>query len=181
MNMAGRLMIMLAAASALGGVLSCERAAVPGEDPVKAALVIESTVIAPGETFHAGVHFAIPAGWHVYWKEPGAIGLPTEVSFSAPAGFRVGPLQWPAHKEFTQGPGLQGLGYEEAVLLFVEIQAPKDLRPGKSAVIGAKAKWLSCGPDICIPDEKEFSVGLTIGEKGSREHHQLFAGWKRRL
>ncbi|MDB5050706.1 MAG: Thiol:disulfide interchange protein [Fibrobacteres bacterium] len=128
---------------------------------VEAELLSESTGIAPGKTFWAGLHLKLEPHWHVYWKNPGDAGLPVSLDWTLPKGFTASPIQWP-HPERIDVPPLMNYGYEGEVLLPVEITAPANLPAGKSE-LKAKAKWVVC-KDICLPGSAELSLSLPATE-----------------
>ena len=132
--------------------------AVPTEDPVKARLAAETGAIAPGQTVWLALHLEMLPGWHVYWRNPGDSGLPTEIAWTLPAGFAAGDISWPAPKRFVVG-AIGNYGYGGSVDLLVPITAPAGLRPGAALPIEANATWLVCA-DICIPGEAKLTVDL---------------------
>src|SRR5215471_17567988 len=58
-------------------------------------LVSEESAVAPGQTFSVGVDFRLDPGWHIYWLNAGDSGQPPGVTWNAPSGVEVGPLEWP--------------------------------------------------------------------------------------
>jgi thiol:disulfide interchange protein DsbD len=118
-------------------------------------------------------------GWHVYWRNPGEAGLPTEVRITAPAGFEVGELVWPIPKRFSQPGDILGYGYEGTVLLSTVIQAPASLRPGDRVAISADARWLCC-EKVCIPGKSTMSLDLPVQASVEREGAALFDTWAKR-
>src|SRR4029434_4280358 len=64
-------------------------------DQIKPTLVAETTEIEAGKPFTLGVRFEIKNTWYTYWRFVGDIGMPLEVVWELPAGFKAGPLQWP--------------------------------------------------------------------------------------
>src|SRR4051812_3739680 len=78
-----------------------EVAVPPIEDPVKARLVAETGSIAPGETVLVALHLEMRPGWHVYWRNPGDSGLPTEIAWTLPLGFTSGEIAWPTPERFA--------------------------------------------------------------------------------
>ena len=70
-----------------------------------------------------GVRFRLDPGWHLYWKNPGESGLPTEVSWDTP-GTTVDALQWPSPRPFRTPDGsITTYGYADEVLLFATARA----------------------------------------------------------
>jgi len=137
-------------------------------DPVAARLVAEAGSIAPGQTLWLGLHLDIAPGWHVYWRNPGDSGLPTEIAWTLPAGFAAGDIAWPVPQRFVVGT-IGNYGYAGSADLLVPITAPSSLTtsvtPGVTAAspvrLEAHASWLVCS-DICIPGEAKLALDLPV-------------------
>ena len=129
----------------------------PKAQHLEADLIAEPSAIAPGKPFLAGLHIKLEPHWHVYWKNPGDAGLPVSLEWKLPEGFAAGPIQWP-HPDRIEVPPLMNYGYENEVLLPVEITAPAKL-PAGMIRLKAKAKWVVCN-DICLPGTAELSLSL---------------------
>ncbi|MFH1067498.1 MAG: protein-disulfide reductase DsbD domain-containing protein [bacterium] len=148
---------ILRCAVALGmGSLAC--AAVP-QHPVQAELVSENAVIQTGQPFWVALHLKMEDGWHTYWKNPGDTGIPTSIQWNLPQGFRAAPLLWPRPQRFDTPP-LVSYGYEKEVLLLAEITPPNDLKPDAPVLLQAKASWLVCEKEACIPGGAELKLEL---------------------
>jgi thiol:disulfide interchange protein DsbD len=128
---------------------------------VKASLYAESGTVAAGQTLWVDVHFGVAAGWHVYWKNPGDSGLPTEIDWTLPEGFAAGPIAWPMPERFQVGP-IANYGYAGDVDLLVPISAPAELDAARPAHLGATVKYLVCA-EICIPGEAKLALDLPPG------------------
>ncbi|MFM2248933.1 MAG: hypothetical protein RL071_5008 [Pseudomonadota bacterium] len=128
--------------------------------PVVARLLADAAPAAAGAPLRLGVHLEMAPGWHTYWRSPGAIGLPTEISWELPAGWTASPFRFPLpHRYDVQG--LVSYGYEGEVMFFSEVVPP----PGQVAgtvTVGAKVKWLVCEA-TCIPGEAQLQLPLEVG------------------
>ncbi|HEV2334134.1 MAG TPA: protein-disulfide reductase DsbD domain-containing protein [Stellaceae bacterium] len=155
----GGLIAGLAAVSAIAAPVSAAGPGVP-LDPVAARLVAESGSVVPGKTLWVDLHLDIIPGWHVYWRNPGDSGLPTEIAWELPAGFRAGEIAWPAPERFVLGT-IGNYGYEGTADLLVPIAAPAGLQPGGAVHLAANANWLVCS-DICIPGEAKLALDLPV-------------------
>jgi DsbC/DsbD-like thiol-disulfide interchange protein len=51
---------------------------------VTVELIAETTVVVPGERFNVALDFKLEPHWHLYWKNPGASGLPVEIEWQLP-------------------------------------------------------------------------------------------------
>ena len=98
----GRVMVGLATAFAVAAP-ACAADPTAIHDPVAARLVPEAGSVVPGGTLWVDLHLDIDPGWHVYWRNPGDSGLPTEIAWKLPAGFSAGEIAWPAPERFVLG------------------------------------------------------------------------------
>jgi thiol:disulfide interchange protein DsbD len=128
---------------------------------VSAELVADAGTVRAGQAFTLGVRLRLADGWHVYWKNPGASGLPTEVRFRLPVGFSAGPIQWPLPVRFRQPDGEECYGYEREVLLAARIQAPPGLREGAILEFGAESRWLACR-ELCRLGRTDLRLALPV-------------------
>jgi hypothetical protein len=103
------------------------------------------------------------AGWHTYWKNPGAGGLPTSIEWTLPPGFAAGEIRWPA-PEITDTGGLVTYGYGGEQLLLVDIAVPATAQPGASVTLRARAEWLMC-KESCVPGGAELSLTLPVAPR----------------
>lgn len=132
-------------------------------DHVTVELVSEVDAIVPGQPFWVGLRMEMAPHWHVYWRNPGDAGLPTSIDWRLPDGFVAGDLQWPypMRVPFDQ---FMNFGYEDEVVLLVQITPPADLAVGSPVTLEATADWLVC-KDVCIPEAAELALTLetTVG------------------
>ncbi len=134
--------------------------------PARVGLISETTQIVPGQTFYLALNFEMEPHWHIYWKNPGASGLPVEIKWELPEGFVAGSIQWPAPEQIELG-GLINYGYEDAVTLMVPIQAPEALTPNRNLFFKAEAFWLIC-KEVCLPGDANLTLELTVGDESIR-------------
>jgi len=129
---------------------------------VSARLVAEQGSVAPGGVVTVGLEERIVDGWHTYWKNAGDAGSPTQVTWTLPAGWTAGEIQWPRPKRLPVGP-LMDYGYENKVWLLTRLTAPADARPGETVTIRAAASWLVC-KNICVPEEAALTLDVKVGD-----------------
>ncbi|MBV9272533.1 MAG: thioredoxin family protein [Verrucomicrobia bacterium] len=135
-----------------------------GQQLVKAELIADVQRIEPGQTFHLGVLYRMQPNWHIYWKYPGDAGIPTQIDWHLPAGFQVGPLQWPLPTRDKEPGGLEVFDYPEEVLLFAQVRAPAQL-PSGPIDFAAKSNWLVCEKE-CVPGDADLSLRLNSDPSG---------------
>jgi thiol:disulfide interchange protein DsbD len=126
---------------------------------VEAELAPQTVTAAPGGTTYVALRQKIIPGWHTYWRNPGDTGLATTLEWTLPAGWKAGPIVWPAPGRYVLG-SLMNYVYETEVYLPVPIEVPANARPGP-ATLKAKASWLVC-KDICIPESADLTVVLPV-------------------
>lgn len=132
------------------------------------ALISDRQSLVQGSHIWVGIWFQMEKGWHVYWQNPGDSGEPPKIQWQMPAGFRVGPIEWPAPERLT-APSIVDYGYENEVLLFAPLSVPADLKNGGTATLSAKVNWLVCR-EMCIPAKAQLSLTLPV--------NSTVKGWK---
>jgi DsbC/DsbD-like thiol-disulfide interchange protein len=93
-------------------------------------------------------------GWKTYWREPGASGIPPEITVDAAGGIDYAGIRFPAPKTFDDGI-VRYVGYDQPVAL------PLALKRNRSGDLFLKASvFLGICKDICIPVQADLSVAL---------------------
>ncbi len=126
---------------------------------VTAKLTANRAGIVKGERFMVGIHLKMSDHWHTYWENPGFSGLPTTWDIEAPPGLKLGELQFPLPKKFTDDAGFVTYGYDDETLLIAEA-----VYDGAADKIEIKAKidWLEC-KELCIPGSAEGALKIAVG------------------
>ncbi|WP_167755747.1 protein-disulfide reductase DsbD family protein [Vitreimonas flagellata] len=136
----------------------------PGERQVEGSLHAARAAVAPGETFTIVLRQNIREHWHTYWINPGDSGEPTELTWAAPQGWEIGPIQWPTPQAIPFAM-LVNFGYEGEVLFPIEVTAPANAPVGSTVTLPVNAYWLVCS-DICIPEEMDLTLDVAIAAQG---------------
>ena len=125
-------------------------------------LVLSAETAKPGDTIWAGVDMKMEPGWHTYWKNPGAAGLPTKIAWQLPPGVTAGQIQWPLPEKL---PPIEvtTYGYENEVMLLVPLTLATNLSTGPLD-LKANVSWLEC-KDVCIPASQTVETTLNIGSE----------------
>lgn len=147
---------------------------------VSAKLISDVSSVKPGETFYVGVLFDIEPDWHIYWKNPGDSGLPTDFDLELPKGFTGGETYWPLPIKFISNEININYGYEDSLLLWTEVKAPERLNTIMPLSIKGTASWVSCR-EICIPGESELSLKLNSIYRFKNNEKELFTFWSNKL
>ena len=66
-----------------------------GKQLVRPELLADTNAVVPGKPFMVGLLLRMAPGWHTYWKFSGDAGLPTEMKWKLPPGWKIGDIQWP--------------------------------------------------------------------------------------
>lgn len=149
-------MIRVALALLLASFCSAVIAGPVLTDHVEAELIAENQWLQTGETDNwIALRLRPDPGWHVYWRNPGDSGIPTEMRWpDLPPGVEVGAMQWPYPHPHSLGD-LTNYGYDAETLHLFPVQAAQ---PGALTLRG-QARWLVC-KDICIPGEADLELSI---------------------
>jgi thiol:disulfide interchange protein DsbD len=156
--------LALALALALAWTAPAARAQPVNTGHLEAELVAERQGIAPGETIQVALRQKIQPGWHTYWRNPGDAGAATQIGWTLPAGWRAGPIVWPAPGRYVTRSGstaLMNYVYQGEVLLPTAVTAPASARPGQAASLKAAVAFLVCS-DICVPEDAVLTLSLPV-------------------
>jgi thiol:disulfide interchange protein DsbD len=143
----------------------------------EASLVPSVSRIAPGSTFTVGVRFKIEEGWHIYWMNPGDSGMPTAIKWKLPPGFKTSQIHWP-YPHRMNGGGITNYGFDNELMLLVDVAAPQSLRPGTNVTLAADLSWLIC-KESCVPGSASVAVTLPVGSTPgtNAENAEAIARW----
>jgi len=150
-----------------------------GRRLVEAKLVADTESIVRGQPFTAGLLLKMAPGWHTYWQFAGDAGIPTEVKWNLPAGWKAGPIQWPIPLKLDEPGDIQIFGYHDEVLLMMQLM-PSDKIATSSVHLAAAVNWLVC-EKICIPGNADVQLDLPVGEKSTPANADLFAKYRAHL
>ena len=133
-------------------------------DLVRASLVAEPAALRGGTPFTVALRLVMKPGWHVYWRNPGDSGLPPEVTWTLPAGFSAGPIQWPVPERIPVAT-LMNFGYADETVLLVTVTPPPSLDPAEPARLAGKLTYLVCAQE-CVPGSADLSLILPVARSG---------------
>lgn len=134
-------------------------------EPVKsgkatAEWLAESSAVQGGQALRTAVRLVIEPEWHTYWLNPGEAGMPTQVKWELPDGWKAGVFFHPVPKPFLTG-ALAGFGHDGTVLFPVELTAPSGFEG--EAQLTATVSWLACNDDACVPGEAQLTLDIIAG------------------
>jgi thiol:disulfide interchange protein/DsbC/DsbD-like thiol-disulfide interchange protein len=150
-----------------------------GRQLVQADALANVSAVVPGEPFLVGVRLKMQSHWHTYWKYPGDAGIPTDIKWELPEGWRAGSIQWPIPLKLQEPGDILIYGYHDEVLLIQQITPTKDFA-NPIVKLAAKVNWLVC-EKICIPGDAVVTLSLPSGEANSPANTDLFARFQKQL
>src|SRR6266496_3915088 len=150
-----------------------------GNQLVKAELLADTNAIVPGKLFTVGLLLRMAPRWHTYWAFSGDAGLPTELKWKLPSGWKVGDIQWPIPLKTIDPGDIETYGYENEVLLMQEITPPQKL-DNSTVKLSAEANWLVC-EKICIPGSATPQLELPVSTTSQQANSEVFARYRRLL
>ena len=150
-----------------------------GHELVQAELLAKTSAIVPGQSFLVGLHLRMYPRWHTYWKFPGDAGIPTDIKWKLPAGWKAGEIQWPIPVKLVEPGDIQIYGYQDEVLLLQEITPPASLAD-KAVQLSAEADWLVC-EKICIPGGTNLTLDLPVAASATPANEEIFNRFQRTL
>src|SRR5437867_10993744 len=148
-----------------------------GKQLVKAERLADTNAIVPGKPLTVALLLRMAPGWHTYWKFSGDAGLPTEMKWKLPPGWKVGDIQWPIPLKTIDPGDIETYGYENEVLLIQGITPPSKL-DDSSAKLSTEANWLVC-EKICIPSTATLQLDMTVASTSQPAHTDDIARYRR--
>lgn len=154
---------------------------VPGQRHVQMRMVAESDAPAAGSIVAVALVSVPDAGWHGYWRNPGAVGAQPRLDWTLPAGTSVGELRYPVPERLTVA-GIMNYVYERPWTLLTEVKVPAGLATGTELPIRLAIDYLVCTREICVPEKAVLATRLTVGDGAiDPARRAAFDGWRRAL
>src|SRR2546421_8786145 len=150
-----------------------------GNQLVQADALANVSAVVPGEPFLVGVRLKMQPHWHTYWKYPGDAGIPTDIKWELPEGWRAGGIQWPIPLKLQEPGDIQIYGYHDEVLLIQQSTPAKNVT-GPAVKLSAKVNWLVC-EKICIPGDAVLTLSLPSAATNSPANTDLFTRFQKQL
>ena len=98
-------------------------------------------------------------GWKTYWRDPGASGIPPQVTIDPSGGVSLRSIRFPVPKTFGEGPG-RYTGYDAPVAFPLILS-----KTGNGGDVTIRASvFLGICEDICIPVQGDVTLALKSGE-----------------
>jgi len=137
-------------------------ALVPAQDNVVSNLISENEKLIPGRRQYIGVHLTMAPGWHIYYRDPGDIGVATRVQLTLPPGYSAAEAVWLKPTTFRdEEGGFVTHGYEGETVIAIPISVPVSAVPGSQITVEADVSWLACSTS-CEPGQAKLSLTLMV-------------------
>jgi thiol:disulfide interchange protein DsbD len=112
-------------------------------------------------------NFKIKDHWHIYWRNPGDSGLPTDIQIDSIPGFEIGEIMWQVPEKIPFDD-LANYGYSDSVRITVPIKfigdVAYDIKEHEQLEL-EKVKvginWLVC-KETCIGQDTSFTINLVV-------------------
>ncbi|HND65108.1 MAG TPA: protein-disulfide reductase DsbD family protein [Elusimicrobiota bacterium] len=124
-------------------VLFGGRAAAGEEWHTQVDLVTVATTAAPGQTLWVGVRLRTADGWHVFWANPGEVGLTTKVQWLSPPDAATAPIRWPWPLRILSDGWVAHTLPEDATL-WTPLRLADAVPMGAGWTVRARVEWLEC-------------------------------------
>jgi thiol:disulfide interchange protein/DsbC/DsbD-like thiol-disulfide interchange protein len=126
------------------------------------SLLAENASVTPGQSVMLALHMEPVVKWHTYWKNYGDSGVDTALEWTLPPGAQAGEIIYPAPSRIPFGADLMNYGYKTASTLLIPVKLPQELP--ERFTIKAKADWLVCDDEQCVPESAELVLALQKGD-----------------
>ncbi len=152
---AAAMLALLAAPVQAQSPLSVDR-----ELNVPARLVAESEQIQAGQSVTLAFVMEPKPTWHGYWENPGDAGIGMSFDWDLPAGVTAGKPQFPV-PDTLMIASIMNYIYKGDYAVLVNLVVSESVAPGPLP-IRVKSEWLACTDEICVPEQDELSINLTV-------------------
>jgi DsbC/DsbD-like thiol-disulfide interchange protein len=110
-------------------------------------------------TIPATLEVKLNPGWKTYWREPGASGIPPQITLDPIEGVVLEKIGFPVPKTFDDGV-VHYVGYDKSVAFPLTLKRVN----GDGDVNIRASVFLGICEDICIPVQGELNLMLKQGE-----------------
>jgi suppressor for copper-sensitivity B len=135
---------------------------------------IKPAVVPPGNVAHLVISVEPASGWHVYGlaaTDPKDVSKPTLIVLTRTSGLRytaARPSRPPQEKQSTVNQAGKELFYDQPVTWTVDLEVPRDARPGQYAIEGLVG-FQTCNDSSCdMPSAAKFSGVLNVGDAAAK-------------
>lgn len=152
-----------------------------GNKLVRVELVADRDALQPNSTFTLAVKLAIHPTWHVYWENPGNIGMSTKADIVAPPGYVVGPLRFPTPHRHDQEGDIYSFIHEGETVLLADVTVPANAKSGERASFSVESRWLVCDANVCVTGSGKSAVDVVLADVAKPARDKEFTAWRAKL
>lgn len=134
-------------------------------------LVTAGPVDAKGE-LRGALQIDLKPGWKTYWRDPGASGVPPEISLAPDGGWKSATIEFPAPQWHKDDYG-RWAGYDYPVSLPVILRSD----PGASPQAVSGSVFLGICETICVPLQAPISLEVDATGTPSADNAVVEAAW----
>ncbi|OBZ92915.1 hypothetical protein ADU59_24655 [Pararhizobium polonicum] len=117
----------------------------------------------PDGTIPAILDIRLKPGWKTYWLEPGASGIPPQVTVDPQDGISFSGMRFPAPAAFDDGI-VSYTGYDRSVAFPLSLKREETGTSEQTGDLTLKASvFIGICKDICIPVQADLSLPLPAG------------------
>lgn len=175
-------MAVVAAVSGIPAAAFAEGPGALGKGPHLAMrLVAETATPAAGQDVTIALESRPEPGWHGYWQNPGDAGFPATLKWTLPKDVTVGEPAYPVPGMLLMA-GLMNYVFEAPYAPLVTLKVPAGLPAGTALPVKLHAQYLVCTKTLCVPEEADLSVDLTVGDGAvPAASRAQFDAWRRAI
>jgi thiol:disulfide interchange protein DsbD len=146
-----------------GGIFGCcfAQNLLPEKPKAKVSLLFPSLSVQPGSEIEGIIECNVLSGWHLYWKNPGEVGLAPTFDWKLPQGVSVQDIEWPAPVRFQEGRAAL-YGYNGTVQWVVRLKFDKSVPEGMCP-IELSTLWLACDGE-CVPGSQKTDLTFIVSK-----------------
>ena len=134
-----------------------------GQASSQVRLISDHAAVTSGSTATVAIEFKIPTGWHVYWRNPaalGGVGFAPKVEWTLPPSVYADPIQWPIPQHLADPAG-DAPAYTGTVWLLVALNFSPSLPEGELKLLG-KVSWQECEHE-CVRGDTNLTLSIRVG------------------
>src|ERR1700712_688072 len=148
---------------------------------LRIALVAETYTPRAGGEVAIALDTKPQPGWHGYWQNPGDAGFAARLDWTLPKGVTASASVYPAPQRLMIA-NLMNYVYERPYAPIVTLKVPAGLATGTTLPIKLHMTYLVCTAQLCVPENGDFAVTLTVGDGAiDPAQRMMFDTWRRAL
>jgi len=124
-------------------------------------LVASEEALDGGDTVQLGLEFDVAPGWNIYWRSPGAVGLPPSLTWDEASNIADSQIHWPVPERYTykfpgEDVGIESMIYRGNTILPLTVTVSDPTQP---LFARAQVEYMVC-QDQCIFAEATVGIDL---------------------